>query len=89
MSGVEDVDTDELSQEDEARREGLPESGDAEEEAGELERGRKYYSLGDFIHEGAAGARRKLLMWKVRFDLERCSCHDLEHLTRGSCVSIL
>eukprot|EP00904_Undaria_pinnatifida_P011061 jgi/Undpi1/7085/HiC_scaffold_22.g09559.m1 len=64
VGGVEDVDTDELSQEDEARREGLPESGDAEEEAGELERGRKYYSLGDFIHEGAAGARRKLLMWK-------------------------
>ena len=66
MSGLESVDEDHLSGEDEARREGLAAGGEAEAEAGILEGGQEYDTLGEFIHAGAAGARRKLLAWKVR-----------------------
>lgn len=74
VPGLESFDEDQLSGEDEAKREGLPADG----EAGELEGGRHFDTLGEFVHAGAAGARRKLLTWKVRFDLEECeSCFSI------------
>lgn len=48
----------------------------ADGEAGASQGGRNYDTLGEFVHAGAAGARRKLLTWKVHFDHEKCSDHD-------------